>query len=146
MQQWVGVILAAGDGARMKSRIPKSLHRVCGKELIRYPVELLQSLGVERVIVVVSPGNRTAIEGLLGASVEYAVQPRPLGTADALACAMPLLDGGCSHILLQKRRCASGAAGVAANPGRLPPEAGQRDDFPDRRGLVYRGPWSSAAG
>ena len=101
MQQWVGVILAAGDGARMKSRIPKSLHRVCGKELIRYPVELLQSLGVERVIVVVSPGNRTAIEGLLGASVEYAVQPRPLGTADALACAMPLLDGGGSHILLQ---------------------------------------------
>ena len=48
MQQWVGIVLAAGDGSRMKSRIPKPLHRVGGKELIRYPVELLQGLEVEQ--------------------------------------------------------------------------------------------------
>ena len=101
MQHWVGIVLAAGDGSRMKSRIPKPLHRVGGKELIRYPVELLRGLDVEQVIVVASPGNRSVIESLLGDSVEYAVQPRPLGTADALACAMPLLDRGCAHVLLQ---------------------------------------------
>ncbi len=85
----------------MKSRIPKPLHQVCGKEMVRYPVELLQGLGVQRIVVVVSPANQDAIEALLGDGVEYAVQTRPLGTADALACALPMLDSGCSHVLLQ---------------------------------------------
>ncbi len=100
MENWVGIILAAGEGSRMKSRLPKPLHRVCGKELIRHPVELLQGIGVARNIVVVSPANQTAIRGLLGDTVEYAEQAQPLGTAHALSCALPLLDGDCSHILL----------------------------------------------
>ena len=84
----------------MKSRLPKPLHRVCGKELIRHPVDLLQGIGVERTLVVVSPANQSAIRDLLGNTVEYAEQPQPLGTAHALSCALPLLDGDCSHILL----------------------------------------------
>ena len=100
MDNWVGIILAAGEGSRMKSRLPKPLHRVCGKELIRHPVDLLHSIGVGRTIVVVSPANQSAIRDLLGDTVEYAAQPQPLGTAHALSCALPLLDGDCSHILL----------------------------------------------
>ena len=53
MDDLVGIILAAGEGVRMKSRIPKVLHRLCGKELLRYPVELLGKLGVDRIVVVV---------------------------------------------------------------------------------------------
>ena len=54
MDKFAGIILAAGEGLRMKSRIPKVLHRLCGKELIRYPIELLTKLGVDRTVVVLS--------------------------------------------------------------------------------------------
>ncbi len=84
----------------MKSRVPKVLHRVCGKELVRYSVELLQSVGVERVIVVVSPDSQAAIKKLLGDAVDYAVQPEPLGTADALARCATVLEGNAWHVLV----------------------------------------------
>ena len=100
MENWVGIVLAAGEGSRMKSRLPKPLHRVCGKELIRHPVDLLAEMGIGRTVVVVSPSNRESIQNLLGGSVIYAEQPQPLGTAHALSCALPLLGGDCSHIIL----------------------------------------------
>ena len=73
MDQWAGVVLAAGDGVRMRSRLAKVLHRVCGKELIRYPVDLMNQLGIGKVVVVVSPGNDEAVRRLLGDSVEYEI-------------------------------------------------------------------------
>jgi bifunctional UDP-N-acetylglucosamine pyrophosphorylase/glucosamine-1-phosphate N-acetyltransferase len=93
--------MAAGQGVRMKSRVPKVLHQVCGKELVRYPVELLQELGIGRIVVVVSPGNAPAVQTLLGDQVEYAVQPAVLGTADALERAADLLRGQADHLLVQ---------------------------------------------
>ena len=81
-----GVVMAAGEGRRMRSRIPKPLHRICGREMVRYPVELLKDAGADRVVVVVSPENHDAIKAVLGDSVEYAIQPRRDGTAGALAC------------------------------------------------------------
>ena len=74
MTNHTAVVLAAGKGTRMKSQIPKVLHRLCGKELLRYPVELLSRVGVERIVVVVSPANQEAVKELLGDAVEYAVQ------------------------------------------------------------------------
>ena len=53
-----GVVMAAGEGRRMRSRIPKPLHRICGREMVRYPVELLKDAGADRVVVVVSPENQ----------------------------------------------------------------------------------------
>ena len=88
----VGIILAAGHGRRMRSRIPKPLHVAAGKELIRYPVELLAQCGVAHVVVVASPDNRDAIAAVLGDSVGYAVQPVANGTADAVACGLAALD------------------------------------------------------
>ena len=88
-----GVVMAAGAGKRMRSRTPKPLHRVCGQEMVRYPVELLKEAGASRVVVVVSPENQDAIQAVLGDSVEYAVQPERDGTAGALACCAPLLEG-----------------------------------------------------
>lgn len=87
----VGVILAAGRGRRMRSRKPKPLHCAAGKELIRYPVELLAQCGVPRIVIVAAPDNRDAIAQILGDSVSYAVQTRPDGTADALACGLNAL-------------------------------------------------------
>ena len=95
-----GVVMAAGEGRRMRSRIPKPLHRVCGKEMVRYPVELLKAAGAERVVVVVSPENQDAIQAVLGDSVEYAAQPERDGTAGALACCAPLLEGQAERLLV----------------------------------------------
>ena len=100
MGQWAGVILAAGIGARMKSRIPKVLHPVCGKELIRYPVELFQQLGIPRIVLVVSPANHALIKSLLADEVEYAIQPEPQGTGDALTHAQDVLTGKADHLLV----------------------------------------------
>ena len=100
MSQWAGVVLAAGMGARMKSHLPKVLHRVCGKELVRYPVELLRRLGVERVVVVASPSNLEALNQLLGDDVEYVVQPSVTGTGDAMAQTTELLGNGADNLLV----------------------------------------------
>ena len=97
---FAGVVMAAGEGRRMRSRTTKPLHRVCGREMVRYPVELLMDAGAERVVVVVSPENQDAIRAVLGDSVEYAVQPERDGTAGALACCAPLLVGQAERVLV----------------------------------------------
>lgn len=87
----VGIVLAAGRGSRMRSRIPKPLHTVAGRELIRFPVEALRECGITRIVVVTSPENRAGIEKLLGSEVDYAVQVSPDGTAGAVACGLRVL-------------------------------------------------------
>jgi len=100
MSQWAGVVLAAGMGARMNSRLPKVLHRVCGKEMVRYPVELLRRLGADRVVVVASPTNFEALNQLLGDEVELVVQPSATGTGDAIACTAELLGSSADNLLV----------------------------------------------
>ena len=100
MDRWAGVVLAAGQGARMKSKLPKALHKVCGKEMVRYPVELLRRLGIERVVVVVSPSTCAAVRRLFGDVVEYAIQPRVAGTGDAVSRAREVLEGESGHVLV----------------------------------------------
>ena len=100
MEQWAGIILAAGSGQRMKSRRPKPLHRVCGKELIRHPVELLQGLGLQSILVVVSPANAEAVRSLLGNTVDYVIQPTARGTGDAASQAVAALRGQAEHLIV----------------------------------------------
>ena len=100
MDKLAGIILAAGDGRRMNSRIPKVLHRLCGKELLRYPVELLGRLGVDRVVVVVSPANQDTVKALLGDGVDYAVQPSMTGTAGAVKAAATMLQGQADQVVV----------------------------------------------
>ena len=84
MSDWVGVVLAAGQGRRMNSKIPKVLHEVCGKPMIFHVVDALKRSAIERVLVVVSPHNVVAIRNTLGDSIEHLVQPEPLGTGHAV--------------------------------------------------------------
>ena len=100
MDKLAGIILAAGDGRRMNSRIPKVLHRLCGKELLRYPVEMLGRLGVDRVVVVVSPANQDTVKALLGDGVDYAVQPSMTGTAGAVKAAATTLQGQTDQVVV----------------------------------------------
>ena len=100
MSQWAGIVLAAGMGTRMNSNLPKVLHPVCGKAMIRYPVDLLRQLGASRIVVVVSPGNQAAVRELLVDQVEYATQPSALGTGDAITRARELLQGSADHLVV----------------------------------------------
>ena len=96
----VGVILAAGRGSRMRSRLPKPLHCAAGKPLISYPVELLAQCGIEDIIVVVSPENGEAISAVLGSGITCAVQPTPEGTAHAVASALATLPTVPSQVVV----------------------------------------------
>ena len=56
------VILAAGEGTRMKSSIPKSLHRVAGKSMLRHIVDTTSNIEPEQLMVVYSPNTEDAIK------------------------------------------------------------------------------------
>ncbi len=60
------IVLAAGEGKRMKSATNKVLHRAAGRPLIYYPVRAALSAGAAYVVVVLSEGNRDAVYAELG--------------------------------------------------------------------------------
>ena len=95
-----GIILAAGRGRRMRSRIAKPLHCVAGRELARYPAELLAECGVAPVAVVVAPEQRDAIAGVLGEGVIYALQATPDGTAGAAAAGIAALPEAPATVII----------------------------------------------
>jgi bifunctional UDP-N-acetylglucosamine pyrophosphorylase/glucosamine-1-phosphate N-acetyltransferase len=86
----VVVILAAGQGTRMRSATPKLLHEVCGRPIIAWPVAAARDAGAGRVVVVEGPGRplRASLDG----EVTVAVQERPRGTADAVKAAAEHID------------------------------------------------------
>ncbi|HHV61514.1 MAG TPA: bifunctional UDP-N-acetylglucosamine diphosphorylase/glucosamine-1-phosphate N-acetyltransferase GlmU [Firmicutes bacterium] len=88
----IAVILAAGLGKRMKSKLPKVMHKLCGQPIIRYAVRVAKGAGAARVIVVVGHG-REAVEAELGSEVEYAYQEEQLGTAHAVMQAREAIEG-----------------------------------------------------
>jgi len=88
----VAIILAAGQGKRMKSEKAKVLHEVCGRPMIAYVVEALRGAGAKTVIVVVGYGADQVRAALAGQSdIVFATQSRQLGTGDAVKACRPLL-------------------------------------------------------
>ncbi|MGZ4298829.1 MAG: bifunctional UDP-N-acetylglucosamine diphosphorylase/glucosamine-1-phosphate N-acetyltransferase GlmU [Solirubrobacteraceae bacterium] len=87
----VVVILAAGQGTRMRSAVQKLLHPLCGRPIIEWPVAAARAAGAERIVVVDGPDRRLA--PALDGQVSVAVQERPLGTADAVRSAIDQIGG-----------------------------------------------------
>jgi bifunctional UDP-N-acetylglucosamine pyrophosphorylase/glucosamine-1-phosphate N-acetyltransferase len=85
------VILAGGKGTRMKSDLPKVLHELRGKSVIRHTIDKVREAGIDDVIVVVGYGRELVMEHL-GDGVRFAVQEEQLGTGHAARQALPLLD------------------------------------------------------
>jgi bifunctional UDP-N-acetylglucosamine pyrophosphorylase/glucosamine-1-phosphate N-acetyltransferase len=81
--------MAAGEGTRMRSSLPKMLHPVCGRPMVAWPVLAAREAGAERIAAIVSPG-RDISAGFPG-EVETVVQPKPDGTGGAVRAAMPLI-------------------------------------------------------
>lgn len=92
------VVLAAGKGTRMRSETPKVLHQIAGRSMIGHVLDAVEALRPERVVVVVGPG----MEEVAAAVAPHAVatQERQLGTADALAAALPALEGFSGDLLV----------------------------------------------
>jgi bifunctional UDP-N-acetylglucosamine pyrophosphorylase/glucosamine-1-phosphate N-acetyltransferase len=93
------LILAAGLGTRMKSTLPKVLHNICGKSLIRRAAELSLKLPLEKRIVIIPP-NGDSIMSELPKDFEYVVQEKPLGTGHAVLSAKALLKNGAGDLLI----------------------------------------------
>lgn len=81
--------MAAGQGTRMKSAVPKVLHPICGREMIAWPVAAARGAGVDRVAVIVSPDRD--VSGALGEGVEAIHQQRADGTGGALRAAAEVI-------------------------------------------------------
>ncbi|MCS7173711.1 MAG: bifunctional UDP-N-acetylglucosamine diphosphorylase/glucosamine-1-phosphate N-acetyltransferase GlmU [Armatimonadetes bacterium] len=85
------VVLAAGQGKRMRSRLPKVLHPLCGRPMLLYVLEALRPV-VQGPLVVVVGEEGTRVRTVLPDGVSVAVQDRPLGTGHAVACVLPYLE------------------------------------------------------
>ena len=83
------VILAAGQGTRMKSSLPKVLHPVAGKPLLEHVLLTAQQLQPQRVHVVTGHGSEEVQEALASYEVDWVLQAEQLGTGHAVMQAMP---------------------------------------------------------
>ncbi len=92
------VILAAGQGTRMRSSVPKLLHPLCGRPMIAWPVAAAHEAGASTVVVVDGPERR--LEQTLDGTAEVAIQTEPRGTADAVQAASRFLEPGAAAIVL----------------------------------------------
>jgi bifunctional UDP-N-acetylglucosamine pyrophosphorylase/glucosamine-1-phosphate N-acetyltransferase len=86
------VILAAGQGTRMKSDLPKVLHSLAGKPLVQYAVDMAAQLTSEKSLLVVGCGA-DQVRQAVGEQVIYVEQKEQLGTGHAVLQTQPLLEG-----------------------------------------------------
>ena len=90
MTNTYAVILAAGQGTRMKSSLYKVLHPVCGKPMVEHVIDHIRGLGIDRVVTIVGHGAEQVAE-TLGEKSEYVLQEQQLGTAHAVQQAERLI-------------------------------------------------------
>ena len=112
-QEIASIILAAGLGKRMKSDIPKVLHPVAGKPMLFYPVEVVKSLGIDKVVVIVGHKAEEVINTLQEVrsqesgvrsqkkfQIQFVKQEPQLGTGHAVLCAEDSLKAWKGNILI----------------------------------------------
>ena len=94
------IVLAAGVGSRMRSSLPKVLHRVGGRTLLGAVLDAAEALSPSRIVVVLGAGRAAIEASLAGRSVSVATQDPPRGTGDAVRRALPSLGDGDGPILV----------------------------------------------
>lgn len=100
-KQIKAVVLAAGISTRMKSARSKVVHRILGKEIIRFLLDSLSESGVaDRDMILVAGKNLEEMRAVIKRDVCYAVQAQPLGTADALLSAKAYMEGFSGDVLV----------------------------------------------
>lgn len=98
-KSFAAVILAAGQGTRMKSKLAKVLHPVAGKPMVAYGVEAAKCAGVEKTVLVIGHQGEQ-VRAALNDQVDFAEQLKQQGTGDAVKCARPLLEQRVEHVIV----------------------------------------------
>ncbi len=138
------MILAAGQGTRMRSATPKLLHMLCGRPLIAWPVAAAIQAGAGSVVLVEAPGGTLA--QAFDDELATAVQQRPLGTADAVRAAAGQIDPEATVIVLNGDNplvtadAIRGLAAAHAHAGAAATIATAMLDDPSGYGRVVRAP------
>jgi bifunctional UDP-N-acetylglucosamine pyrophosphorylase/glucosamine-1-phosphate N-acetyltransferase len=104
--------MAAGEGTRMHSAVPKVLHEVCGRPMIVWPIIAARDAGAGRICVVVSPGHD--LSSALPDGTETVVQPEPDGTGGALRAAAGVIRDSASVLVLSGDTPLLGAEAIEA--------------------------------
>src|SRR6266542_590921 len=111
MSGLTAVILAAGEGKRMRSRRPKALHPLCGCPLIGYPVRLARALA-DRIVVVIGP-DAEAVSTYLGTAIAPGEGPQPFTVVQQERL-------GTGHAMLQAREACPDDGVILVLPGDMP--------------------------
>ncbi len=99
LSQVTAIILAAGEGKRMKSALPKVLHLLGGIPILSYPLNLAEKNNFEKTIVVI--GHKAEqVEKAVPEGVQTVLQPQRLGTGDAVLRTWPLLKEFTGHVFI----------------------------------------------
>ena len=94
------VIMAAGKGTRMKSALPKVLHKLAGRSLLGHVLAAARTLGADRTVVITGHGADAVEAAAAGPGIAFARQMPQLGTGHAVQQAVPKLhDNGTTLIL-----------------------------------------------
>ncbi len=93
------IILAAGEGTRMKSSLPKVLHPLAGKALIRYSLEAVKGISSQKPVIVIG-SDAEKVEKIIDGEAEFVFQEKRLGTADAVTSARKKVEGKSDLVLI----------------------------------------------
>lgn len=100
----ISIILAAGEGTRMKSKTPKVLHKVCGKPILEYVINASKDAEVERSIVIIGHEGQKVSDYFKDAPITFRTQPIgediPYGTGFAVQQAIDLIEDESTVIIL----------------------------------------------
>ncbi len=94
------IILAAGEGKRMKSKLPKVLHKVQGKTMVDHVIDAAECAGADDICVVIGHGAETVKEALKNRKVKFALQQKQMGTGHAVMQAGDFIEDGADIVVL----------------------------------------------
>ncbi len=101
MSEIMAVVLAAGKSKRMKSELPKVLHKVCGRPMVEHVLDAAREAGATKIVVVVGHKAEQVQENLSHhKDVSFALQEKQLGTGHAVMCCHEQLEGYDGTILV----------------------------------------------
>jgi len=94
------IILAAGQGKRMKSDLPKVLHPIDGKPMVHYVIDAAEVIGSEKIVLIIGHKKELVEESCKGRKVDFVTQAKQLGTGHAVMQTAPLFNNFKGNILV----------------------------------------------
>lgn len=96
---FTSIIMAAGMGTRMKSKMPKVIHKVCGKELCRWVIDVSRDAGADKICTII--GHKAdMVKEMLGDICEFALQSEQKGTGHAVMQAIDVIKSAENEIVI----------------------------------------------